>query len=140
MKPVYHPISEIPGLSQEHQQQLMAFGITNTRELLQKTKTSQLQHTLANQLQLHLHHVKKWVALADLARIPSVGCIYAGLILHSGIASVIHLANTPPQRIHQQILRLQVATMQRRDLCPSLENVQQWTKEAIKLRSSYNQD
>ncbi|WP_143874578.1 DUF4332 domain-containing protein, partial [Nostoc linckia] len=33
-------------------------------------------------------------------------------------------------RLHKQILRLQVATMQRRDLCPAIELVERWSQEA----------
>ena len=33
----------------------------------------------------------------------------------------------------QQILKLQVATMQRRDICPGVEIVQNWIEQAKKL-------
>jgi Domain of unknown function (DUF4332) len=46
------------------------------------------------------------------------------------VASVVQLAATPIYRLHKQILRLQVATMQRRDLCPAVEVVQQWIQQA----------
>ncbi|MGH2413501.1 MAG: DUF4332 domain-containing protein [Microcystaceae cyanobacterium] len=36
-------------------------------------------------------------------------------------------------RLHQQILRFQVATMQRQDLCPPVEVVQKWVQEARSL-------
>jgi len=98
--------------------------------LLEQGKTVQEKLMLATKLQVHIQYVNKWVALADLARIPSVGTQYCGLLLHAGIASVIQLANTPPHRLHQQILRLQVATLQRRDLCPAVEQVQKWIGQA----------
>ncbi|MEO0969399.1 MAG: DUF4332 domain-containing protein, partial [Cyanobacteria bacterium J06639_18] len=79
---------------------------------------------------IHVLEVNKWVALADLARIPSVGLQYCGLLLHAGVVSAAHLATIPPYRLHKQILRLQVATMQRRDLCPAVEEVQQWIQQA----------
>ena len=77
----------------------------------------------------------KWVALADLARIPSVGCQYCGVLLHVGIISVGQLAQTPLPRLHQQILQLQVATTQRRDLCPSRSEMQVWINQARSLAS-----
>jgi predicted flap endonuclease-1-like 5' DNA nuclease len=88
---------------------------------------------LANQLQIKFQYVNKWVALADLARIPGIGCQYCGLLLHAGIGSVVQLAQTPAHRLHQQILRLQVATMQRRDLCPHVDEVAGWIKQARAL-------
>ena len=128
-------IEKLPGLSKQHQILLIENGITTTRKLLEITHTPQQKSTLASQLQIHSQYVNKWVALADLARIPSVGCQYCGLLLHAGIASVKQLAEIPIHRLHQQILKLQVSTMQRRDLCPSVDLVQEWVKEA-KLLSS----
>ncbi|MGB3203392.1 MAG: DUF4332 domain-containing protein [Crinalium sp.] len=126
-------IEQLAGLSKENQLQLLELGIKTTGELLQIANTTTAKLELANRLQLHIQYVNKWVALADLARIPSVGCQYCGLLLHAGIASVSQLAQTPIHRLHPQILRLQVATMQRKDLCPSVEQVQLWIKQANNL-------
>ncbi|WP_026732807.1 DUF4332 domain-containing protein [Fischerella sp. PCC 9605] len=127
------PIEQLPGLSPEEKSQLQNCGITTTKALVEQGKTPQARLMLANKLQIHLQYVNKWVALADLARIPSVGTQYCGLLLHAGVGSVALLATLPIHRLHQQILRLQVATMQRRDLCPSVEQVQQWSQQAVKI-------
>ncbi|MDJ0517193.1 MAG: DUF4332 domain-containing protein [Trichodesmium sp. MO_231.B1] len=123
-------IEKLPGLSKQHQILLTEYGITTTRKLLEITHTPQQKLILASQLQIHPQYVKKWVALADLARVPSVGCQYCGLLLHAGIASVAQLAQIPVHRLHQQILKLQVSTMQRRDLCPTVDLVQKWVQQA----------
>ena len=128
-------IEKLPGLSKQHQNQLTEYGINTTRKLLQIAYTPQQKLSLANQLQIHQQYVNKWVALADLARVPSVGCEYCGLLLHAGIASVFQLSQIPVQRLHPQILKLQVSTMQRRDLCPSVELVQKWIQQAKVLSS-----
>lgn len=133
MESYYWTIDQLPGLSEVEQSQLKSCGIDTTKQLLQKARTSELKQSLANQLELHIQYVNKWVALADLARIPSVGYEYCGLLLHAGIASVSQLTQTPIHRLHRQILRLQVATMQRKDLCPPVEIVHQWVKEARSL-------
>jgi hypothetical protein len=124
------PIEQLPGLSQEELSQLQNCGITTTGALVKQGKTQEARLALANKLQVHLQYVNKWVALADLARIPTVGTQYCGLLLHAGIGSVAQLAQVPSHRLHQQILRLQVATMQRRDLCPAIELVRQWSYQA----------
>jgi hypothetical protein len=123
-------IEKLPGLSAEEQLQLKNCGVSTTKQLLQTAKTSEARMDLANQLQVHIHHVNKWVALSDLARIPSVGTQYCGLLLHAGVASVAQLATTPIYRLHKQVLRLQVATTQRNDLCPGVEVIQQWVQQA----------
>lgn len=133
MESRYWSIEQLPGLSKQQQAQLQECGITTTKQLLEKASTKGLKQALANQLQINIQYVNKWVALADLARIPSVGCQYCGLLLHSGIASVYQLTQTPVHRLHQQIMRLQVATMQRQDLCPAVEVVQKWVQQARSL-------
>ncbi|MBD2199795.1 MULTISPECIES: DUF4332 domain-containing protein [Calothrix] len=127
------PIEQLPGLSLEEQSQLQSWGITTTGLLVKQGKTPEAKLALANKLQVHLQYVNKWVALADLARIPTVGTQYCGLLLHAGIGSVAQLAQVPTHRLHQQILRLQVATMQRRDLCPAIKLVQQWSYQARQI-------
>ena len=125
------PISQLPGLNSSNQQLLSdKCGITTTTELLQNGRTQAQKMMLANVLQGSLRDISKWVAMADLARIPSVGCQHCGLLLHAGIGSVTQLAQMPVHRLHQQVLRLHVITMQRRDLCPSVAVVQRWVQEA----------
>jgi len=126
-------IESLPGLSDRDRAQLKACGIATTQQLLARTRAKSAQLAIANQLQIHPQYISKWAALADLARVPSVGGRYCGLLLHAGIASVAQLAQTPTHRLHRQILRMQVATMQRRDLCPAVEVVQRWIAEARSL-------
>ena len=129
-------IEQLPGLDQEQLSRLQNCGINTTLELIQQSRTTTEKSTLASKLQINLQYVHKWVALADLARIPSVGVEYCGLLLHTGIISVCQLAEIPTHKLHQQILRLQVATLQRRDLCPTVDLVQKWSQQA-KLISNH---
>jgi len=124
------PIAHLPGLSKENQSQLEECNITTTEQLIRMTKTPAAKVLLANQLQINIQYVNKWVAMANLARIPSVGCQYCGLLLHAGVASAAQLAQMPVERLHQQVLRLHVATMQRNDLTPSVDRVQKWVQQA----------
>lgn len=134
MQLCYWSIDKLPGLNQSEQNLLKTFGINTTQALLAKANTPQAKQVLANQLQLNIKYVNKWAALADLACIPSVGYEYCGLLLHSGIASVGQLTQTPFHRLHRQIMRLQVSTMHRKDLCPSIEIVKQWVEEAKTIK------
>ncbi|WP_036479286.1 DUF4332 domain-containing protein [Myxosarcina sp. GI1] len=136
MQPYYCAIEELPGLKSTDIKLLKINGIIGTKELIEQTSTIQKRQLLANRLQLKIEYVNKWLALADLSRIPSVNHRYCGLVLHSGIASVSQLAETPIGRLHQQVLRLSVATTRRKDLSPSVEIVRQWIKEAKLLVES----
>ncbi|MDP5338386.1 MAG: DUF4332 domain-containing protein [Nodularia sp. (in: cyanobacteria)] len=124
------PIEQLPGITESEQAKLQNCGIITTKELIKHGKSAETRVNLAKKLQVNLQYVNKWIALADLARIPGIGLQYSGLLLHSGIGSVAQLAQTPTHRLHQQIMRLQVSTMQRRDLCPTIDVVQQWTQQA----------
>jgi len=138
MKPCYWPIEQLPGFSQENVDLLKAIGILNTKQLLERAKSTDSKQILAAQLGIHFQYIKKWTALADLARIPSVGCGYCGLWLHSGIASVSQLTQTPVHRLQGQVLRLQVATMGTKDLCPTVGQMQKWIQQGRSLLPSDN--
>ena len=105
------PISQLPGLNSDNQTRLNNYGIKTTNQLLKQGKTPAEKMILANLLQINIRDINKWIAMADLARIPGVGCEYCGLL-------------------HQQILRFYVVNLQRRDLCPSVDQIQQWVQQA----------
>ncbi|WP_088892128.1 DUF4332 domain-containing protein [Leptolyngbya ohadii] len=126
-------IDQLPGLSDENRSHLQAQGIETTRQLFQQTRTPKLRQELASRLQIHIQHVNKWAALADLSRVPAIGCQYCGLLLHAGISSVRQLAETPLPRMHRLMLRLQVAYLRRQDLCPSIEQIATWIEQAKQI-------
>ena len=136
MQPQYWSIERLPGITPEQQQLLDKNQITNTKELLKLAHSPESKQALAIRLQLNQKYINKWVALADLARIPSVGDRYCGLLLHAGIVSVAQLAQTPFHRLHRQIVRLQVATLQRKDLSPPVELVKTWVESAKLLNTA----
>jgi predicted flap endonuclease-1-like 5' DNA nuclease len=126
-------IGDLPGLNQPERILLEALGITTTGQLLAAAPDAANKQQLAASLGAKIQYVNKLVALADLARLAGVGCQYNGLLLHTGIISVKQLSQMPAHKIHQQLLKLQVATLQRRDLCPDLAQVQGWIKQAMEL-------
>lgn len=136
-QPCNWSIDQLPGLSPQDRTKLKGVGITTTGQLLQTASTPPLRQALANQLQIKTQYVNKWVALADLARLPGIGSQYCGLVLHAGVCSVNQLAQIPIHRLHQQILRLQVTMMQRKDLCPQVDQVASWIKQARDLAEKH---
>jgi Domain of unknown function (DUF4332) len=126
-------IAHLPGITAQDEAALVGCGIHTTFQLLQKAQTPDQRQTLATEMQIHIQHVNKWFALANLARIPTVGCEYCGLILHAGISTPTQLAETPIARLHNQIMRLQVATLQRQDLCPDMGQISQWIDQARQI-------
>ena len=136
IKSQYWSIDRLPGMTRSQLELLEQNQINNTQVLLKFANTAKSRATLANRLQLNQKYINKWTALADLARLKSVGDRYCGLLLHAGIISVAQLAQTPFHRLHRQIVRLQVATLQRKDLSPPVELVKQWVEEAKQLQNN----
>ncbi|MDB9493715.1 DUF4332 domain-containing protein [Spirulina major CS-329] len=126
-------VEQLPGLPLAEANKMHAVGIKTTVDLLNLSHTPPQQAAIAHRLGIPLPALRKWRAMADLARLPTVGCVHCGLLLHGGIASVQQLSQTPAHRLHAQLLRFHVATLQRRDLCPTISEVQQWVSEAKTL-------
>lgn len=133
-QPCHWPITQLPGLSSQEQTQLQSIGIHTTFELLRHTRTPEQRQKLAQTVDVRPQIIHKWATLADLARVPEVGCQYCGLLLHAGIASVGQLAQCQPPALQKQVFRLHQVLLQRRDLCPSLGLVQRWIAQAKQLR------
>jgi predicted flap endonuclease-1-like 5' DNA nuclease len=123
-------LDQIPGLNAEDSSKLKSAGFVTTAALLRQTRTPQQQRQLATQLQMPERWVRKWAALAELSELPSVGCQYCGVLLHAGVTSVAQLASMQTHTLHRQVLRLQVAVLRRRDLCPNPGVVTRWITEA----------
>ncbi|HEY9737966.1 MAG TPA: DUF4332 domain-containing protein [Trichocoleus sp.] len=126
-------LHDLPGMTAQHEQQLAQIGIQTTAQLLQRSRNLPEQQNLARQLHLPLRYILKWVALADLARIPSVGCQYNGLLLHAGIISVSQLAQTAMGNLHPRLRRFYAATLSRCDDCPRQDQVALWIREARQI-------
>ncbi|MEM0981197.1 MAG: DUF4332 domain-containing protein [Cyanobacteria bacterium P01_H01_bin.58] len=129
------PLGQLPGLSHEQIAQLQRLGVETTRDLLHQARSPQASQAMAKRLSIPLRYVQKWRALAELSQLPSVGCQYCGLLLHSGVASVAQLASSAPGKLHNQVRRLHTATLRRADLCPTPDQVVRWVQEAKQLPS-----
>ncbi|WP_035986682.1 DUF4332 domain-containing protein [Leptolyngbya sp. KIOST-1] len=128
-----YPLDQLPGLSPTHAQGLAQLGLTSTEQLRRYGASAAQRQTLAKKMQVPLRYVTKWVILADLARVPAVGCEFSGLLLHAGIMSVPQLAECTAQGLFTRLRRLHVATLQRNDLCPSADQVNLWIQQARTL-------
>ena len=126
-------IGDLPGLNKTEQASLAGLGITTTGQLLAVAPDALTKQKLAASLGTKIQYVNKLVALSDLAQLAGIGCQYNGLLIHAGIISLKQLAQMPAHKIHQQLLKLHVATLQRRDLCPDLAQVQNWIRQAREL-------
>lgn len=136
MATLAYPLDQLPGLSSTHAQGMTQLGLTSTEHLRRYGATAAHRQTLAKKMQVPLRYVTKWVILAELARVPAVGCQSSGLLLHAGIISVVQLADSTAQGLYTRLRRLHVATLQRNDLCPTPDQVSLWIQQAKALARS----
>jgi hypothetical protein len=125
-----HAIAQLPGLSDVEVSQLSAIGIVTTFDLLRQGNSLVQRQQLSRQLNTNIKYINKWAALANLARVPSVGCEYCGLLLHVGVSTPHQLSLMSVQRLHLQLLRLQVQLFSRSDLAPEAAQVATWIRQA----------
>lgn len=124
------PIHQLPGISEPQAQALANLGLATTEHLRRQGKSVAQRQALAQTLAVPDRYVAKWVVLAELASLPSVGCTYNGLLLHAGVISIAQLAETATSTLYTRIKRLHVKNMQRADLCPSPDQVSTWIQQA----------
>ncbi|MEN9232327.1 MAG: DUF4332 domain-containing protein [Thermostichus sp. DG02_5_bins_236] len=129
-RPTNWPLSRIPGISAVDQSCLKKLGIESTQHLLDCCSTATQQQALSSQLKIPLRLIHKWVVLAKLAQLPSVGPESCGLLLHAGILSVQQLAQGSPQTLHRSLCRLQVRSIGQRGNQPSFAEVAEWIRQA----------
>ncbi|EDZ96808.1 MAG: DUF4332 domain-containing protein [Limnospira sp. PMC 1291.21] len=129
----YWEISQLPGLDADNIKLLNKCGIQNTQQLLARGSNNAHKIALSNQLGINIRNISKWVAMSDLARVPSIGYQYCGVLLHSGVSSVNQLSQMSIQQLHKQILRLYVGTIKSRQICPSIDVIQTWIKQSQRL-------
>ncbi|MGI8934694.1 DUF4332 domain-containing protein [Leptolyngbya sp. BC1307] len=133
MKSANHSIAHLPGLSEPQIEQLSALGISTTFDLLRQGNSLSQRQQLSRQLDTHIKHINKWTALANLARIPGVGCQHCGLLLHAGVSTPQQLAAMSVQQLHPQLRRFQVQLLNRADLAPDTAQVATWIQQAKSL-------
>jgi predicted flap endonuclease-1-like 5' DNA nuclease len=137
MKVNSYPLETLPGLETTYEQHLATLGIHTTVDLCRQGQSDQQQQALAQTLRVPQRYITKWVVLAELSRVPGVGCQFCGVLLHSGISSVRQLATSSPQTLYHQVRRLNVTAMGRVDQCPTPDQIQRWIQDArLLLRRS----
>ena len=133
LSPSYWPIARLPGLKSMDIEQLQGAGVKTTADLLHIAARGDRKQELAAQLNIKLERINRWVAMADLARVPAVGCEHCGLLLHSGIIDTRQLADAATPQLHRQVQRLHVATLRNTRACPTVSDVGLWIAQAKRL-------
>lgn len=128
-----YSIESLPGIDAAQLSSLQTHSIATTFDLLRQGNTLAQRQQLSGQLNINIKYINKWVALANLARIPGVGPQHCGLLLHAGVSTPQQLATMTVQRLHPLLRRLQVQLFGRADLAPSTAQVSLWIQNARQI-------
>ncbi len=131
-------IEVLPGLNHEDCQKLKQCGIETTLELCKRTRKRSSRHDLATQMQISIRDITQWGVMADLSRVPSVGCQYCTLLLQVGTYSVRQLAQVSWHDLRKRVAQVQMRATQQPKLSLDPELMAQWIQEAQQLTSNTN--
>lgn len=126
-------IERLPGINPEDRDRLKQFGIETTFQLLKQANKREDMQELADQMQINVQRVIRWVVMARLARIPSIGCDYCELLLNVGIYSAGQLTRASVKDLQKRILTYQNANPHRPKLCPDPDKITEWIQEARQI-------
>lgn len=131
--PAELPLSQIAAINPEDALLLEQQGIVTNLDLLGYAGRHSERPLLAEQLAVTVQQVNRWVILADLARVPSVGATYCDFLLQMGICSTVQLARTPMEDLQRTVSRFQMPILQQAELCPDMGLIATWIGQARQL-------
>jgi hypothetical protein len=128
------PLDQLPAVSDETAEKLQQLGIVTNLDLLRSAGLKSQWQTLAEQAGVTVQQINRWVVLADLSRVPSIGAVYANFLLQIGICSTLQLANTPIGDLQRQVTRYQMPILKQASLCPDMGLIATWSTQAKQLK------
>lgn len=129
------PLDTIEGIGPGSIDKLRSIGINTTDDLLSKGRSPVGRANISEKTQIEAFVVKKWIAQADLLRIPGINGPLARLLQASHIDSPETLAGKEAFAL----LGAMKAVNNRERICPQLPSsnrVEQWIKAAQNLENA----
>lgn len=123
---------DIEGIGAVFAEKLQAAGIKTQEQLLEKGATKAERTKLAAATGISEKHILGWVNRADLARIKGVGEEFSDLLEHSGVDTVMELAQRNAENLHAKMSEVNTVKKLTRAL-PSQSQVTGWIEQAKKL-------
>jgi predicted flap endonuclease-1-like 5' DNA nuclease len=99
-----YPISEVFGLSEEHQARLAEHRITNTDHLVRLRADPSRMHEVSRETGYPIAQLRRWVDLAELMGIAGIGPAHAALLHAAGVDSLGRLAQRDPRRLATRLV------------------------------------
>ena len=96
-------LAALAGLPPALAQRLADAGIATTTQLFEHGRDPEALHALAESLQLEDFVLRKWVAVADLVRLPGVSAELADALIRCGTRNSVALAGENPDRVQHKL-------------------------------------
>jgi len=101
-----YKIIDIEGVGDVYAEKLIAAGIKNTDNILEKCANSAGRKALENETGISGKLILKWVNHADLMRINGVGPQFSELLEASGVDTVKELRNRVPENLYKKLVEV----------------------------------
>ncbi len=128
-----HNIQDIEDINSVYSEKLVAVGITNIEELLEKCSflagIEELEQTTGIEKDL----IIKWVNLAGLLQIKGINREYFPLLSALGIDTISELKDRFPETLHSQMIKVNRQQKLVQSL-PSLSMVRSWVAQSINIQ------
>ncbi|HVS64878.1 MAG TPA: DUF4332 domain-containing protein [Thermoanaerobaculia bacterium] len=99
-----YPISDVFGLSAEHQALLAEHRISNTDHLVRLRSDPSRMHEVSRKTGFPIAQIRRWVNLAELMGIAGIGPAHAALLHAAGVDSLNRLARRDPRHLAQRLV------------------------------------
>jgi predicted flap endonuclease-1-like 5' DNA nuclease len=122
---------ELKGVTEETANALKTHEVHESDKFLAAAGHPKERAALAAKLGIDEKEVLELANRADLARIKGIGKVYADLLEHAGVDSVIELRNRKPENLFQKLTDVGAEHGVKR--LPRLDEVQDWVTQAKTL-------
>jgi uncharacterized membrane protein len=135
VEPAVQPIKSlayIEGIGKVYSKKLHTAGITNVDELLEKGSTPKGRKEIIKATGISEKRLLRWVNMADLYRVQSIGKEYADLLEAAGVDTVPELAQRAPASLLEKMTAANAQKKLVRRL-PTISQVENWVAQAKSL-------
>lgn len=127
-----YKIEDIEGIGPSYGEKLVAAGVKNTDQLLEKCGAAKGRKQIAEASGLTTKQLLKWANMADLMRISGVGPEFAELLEAAGVDTVKELRNRNATNLAAKMKEVHEEKKLTRTV-PSESQVEKWVAQAKEL-------
>lgn len=131
-----YKLEQIEGIGPEFAARLIAAGVHNADELLDRCSTDEGKRKLADSSAVSVGQLTTWSHQADLMRVSGIGSEFGQLLEVSGVESVAQLSQRDPENIAHLLHRVNDERKLTRAV-PSIKTVAKWVTRARAMIMGY---